>query len=46
MPQTICKNGNRVAILNYDGSISWAEPSSQNLTAEWYLTTDGQWFEY
>ena len=46
MPQTICKNGNRVAILNYDGSISWAEPSSQNLTADWYLTTDGQWFEY
>ncbi|MCQ2597912.1 MAG: hypothetical protein MJ181_08680 [Treponema sp.] len=46
MPEDICKNSKRVVILNRDGSISWGSESNQNLTADWYLTKDGQWCEF
>lgn len=46
MPSKICQQGNRVVILNYNGSISWCGPSSNVLLADWYLTNDEQWFEF
>lgn len=46
MPQKICQNKNRVVILNYNGSISWCSPNSVNLLADWYMTTDEQWYEF
>ena len=46
IPVDICQNGNNVVILNSNGSISWCSPSSQQLRADWYLTTDEQWFEF
>ncbi len=46
IPQKAAKNGKRVAILNYNGSISWADDSSNNILADWYLTTDDQWYEF
>ena len=46
MPQKICQNKNRVVILNYNGSISWCSPNSANLLADWYMTTDEQWYEF
>lgn len=46
MPQKICQNKNRVLILNYNGSISWCGPTSNVLLADWYMTTDEQWYEF
>ncbi len=46
MPKKVCKNERRVAILNCDGSISWASSSSNSLLADWYLTIDDQWYEF
>ena len=46
IPSSIAQNGNRVVILNNNGSISWCTPTSQNLQADWYLTTDEQWYEF
>ena len=46
IPQKAAKNGKRVAILNYNGSISWADDSSNNILADWYLTTNDQWYEF
>lgn len=46
MPEKICRNSKRVVILNRDGSISWGNDTNQNLIADWYLTKDGQWYEF
>lgn len=46
IPQSICQNGNRVVILNNNGSISWCNDSNSSLLADWYLTTDEQWYEF
>ena len=46
IPQTMCQNGNRVVILNQNGSISWCTPTDAKLTADWYLTVDEQWYEF
>lgn len=46
MPQKICQSKNRVVILNYNGSISWCSPTNANLLADWYMTTDEQWYEF
>lgn len=46
MPKKICRNNKRVVILNDNGSISWAGSDSQKLLADWYLTKDGEWFEF
>ena len=46
IPQKSVKKGNRVAILNYNGSISWCDDSSKEILADWYLTNDEQWYEF
>ena len=46
LPLKICQNSSKVVVLNRDGCISWYEPNGQAVLADWYLTTDGQWFEY
>lgn len=46
MPVKVVKNGNRVAVLNRDGSISWYNSEVNNILANWYLNVDGQWFEF
>lgn len=46
IPESICQNGKRVVILNNNGSISWCGDQSSSLLADWYLTTDEQWFEF
>ena len=46
IPKSVAQNGNRVVILNDNGSISWCSSSNSNLQADWYLTTDEQWYEF
>lgn len=46
MPEKISKNSKRIVILNHDGSISWATEGNTKLLADWYLTKDGQWYEF
>lgn len=46
IPLKVCQNANRVVILNMDGSISWYKIESPQVDADWYLTRDGQWFEF
>lgn len=38
--------GKRVAILNNNGSISWATAENQQLNADWFLTNDNSWYEF
>ena len=45
MPIKAAAAGNKVAILNRNGSISWYNAGSQVLIADWVLTTDGEWFD-
>lgn len=46
IPVKVCQNANRVVILNKDGSISWYNTDLSQVLADWYLTKDGQWFEF
>ena len=46
IPKSVAQNGNRVVILNNNGSISWCNSNSSTLQADWYLTTDEQWYEF
>ena len=46
MPLKVARNKNRLAVLNRDGSVSWYNPSMSGVLADWYLTTDGSWFEF
>lgn len=46
LPLKVCQNSSKVVVLNRDGCISWYEPNTTQVLADWYLTTDGQWFEY
>lgn len=46
IPKTICANSRRVVILNSNGSISWCGTNDSKLLADWYLTKDGQWYEF
>lgn len=46
MPLKIEYNSNRLVALNRDGSISWYNPDMNGVLADWYLTTDGTWFEF
>ncbi|MBQ4377728.1 MAG: hypothetical protein II821_00815 [Treponema sp.] len=46
MPIKIAKNQSKVVVLNRDGSISWYNPNLNTPLADWYLTTDGNWFEF
>ena len=46
MPIKIAKNSSKVVILNRDGSVSWYNTNQNTVIADWYLTTDGNWFEF
>ena len=46
IPKRVAQNGNRVVILNDNGSISWCSSNNNNLIADWYLTTDEVWYEF
>ena len=46
IPKKVAQNGSRVVILNDNGSISWTSANSTSLIADWYLTTDEQWYEF
>jgi hypothetical protein len=46
MPVKMDSTPSRVAVLNRDGSISWYNPDAPEVLADWYLTVDGQWFEF
>ena len=46
IPKSVAQNGGRVVILNNNGSISWCNANSSTLQADWYLTTDEQWYEF
>lgn len=46
LPIKVCQNATRVVILNKDGSISWYNSDKAAVLADWYLTRDGNWFEF
>lgn len=46
IPKRVAQNGSRVVILNDNGSISWCGTGNSMLQADWYLTTDEQWYEF
>ncbi|MBQ8013419.1 MAG: hypothetical protein IJ257_03345 [Treponema sp.] len=46
MPIKTVKTSDRLVVLNRDGSISWYNPTLNGILADWYLTTDGNWFEF
>ena len=46
IPKSVAQNGSRVVILNDNGSISWCSQNNASLIADWYLTTDEQWYEF
>ena len=46
MPLKTAASRDRLAVLNRNGSISWYNPASKTLLADWYLTVDGEWFEF
>lgn len=46
IPVKVCQNAGQVVILNKDGSISWYNTDLSQVLADWYLTRDGQWFEF
>lgn len=46
MPIKIVENQSKLVVLNRDGSISWYNPTLNTPLADWYLTTDGNWFEF
>lgn len=46
LPIKVCQNATRVVVLNKDGSISWYNSDKSLVLADWYLTRDGNWFEF
>ncbi|WP_407428996.1 hypothetical protein [Treponema sp.] len=46
MPIKAITNKSKMVVLNRDGSISWYNPTLNNVLADWYLTSDGNWFEF
>ena len=46
MPIKIAKNSSKLVVLNRDGSISWYNPTLNTVLADWYLTVEGNWFEF
>jgi len=46
LPLKIERNSSRLIVLNRDGSISWYNPALATVLADWYLTTEGQWYEF
>ena len=46
LPVKVARNTARAVVLNRDGSISWYDGTSSQVIADWYLTKEGQWFEF
>lgn len=46
IPQSVCQNNDKVVILNYDGSISWATQIDGALITDWYLNKNEVWREF
>ena len=46
MPIKTVTNQSKMVVLNRDGSITWYNPTLNTPLADWYLTTDGSWFEF
>lgn len=46
LPLKIARTSNRLAVLNRDGSVSWYDAATGKYNADWYMTTDGIWFEF
>lgn len=46
MPIKTVRNQEKMVVLNRDGSISWYNPTLNTVLADWYLTSDGTWFEF
>ncbi len=46
LPLKVARNQSRLVVLNRNGSISWYNPDMNKILADWYLTTDGQWFSF
>ena len=46
MPIKTVRNQGKMVVLNRDGSISWYNPTLNTVLADWYLTTEGSWFEF
>lgn len=46
LPLKLARSGNRIAVLNRDGSISWYNAGNGTVLADWYMTTEKQWFEF
>ncbi|MBM7022871.1 WD40 repeat domain-containing protein [Treponema sp. Marseille-Q4523] len=46
LPVKAVQNGERIAVLNRDGSISWYDTGKTEVLADWYLTKDGTWYEF
>ena len=46
LPVKAVQNGERIAVLNRDGSISWYDTGKTEVLADWYLSKDGTWYEF
>lgn len=46
MPMKMEASGSKIAILNRNGSISWYSQNVKGSLADWYLTVNGEWFEF
>ena len=46
LPVKAVQNGEHIAVLNRDGSISWYDTGKTEVLADWYLTKDGTWYEF
>lgn len=46
LPLKLARNKDNIVVLNRDGSVSWYSPDFTTVIADWYMTSDGQWFEF
>lgn len=46
LPLKIARNKDRLVVLNRDGSISWYNPALATVLTDWYMTNEGQWYEF
>lgn len=46
IPVKVQATADRLAVLNKDGSISWYNTNMQSVLSDWYMATDGSWYEF
>ncbi len=46
MPKKCFEENSSVVILNDDGSLSWCKTNNSQIQYDWYLKTDGNWYEF